>query len=221
VSILDWIFIGLFSFAILFFLFSILLLFSLFSTKKKIRFLSGIRKKNKRKRIKLKRERRRLEGVYKRQLINVIVLLVLAFICGGGSFYSRYYQANSLSERDSDAIVQGYYLIEQIDLQLKEAENNDNKTKIANNIKELSGRLSSYGNRLANQRLTVEGQGILNKQFKIMMELGINLAAQQEDFLKNPEKMSEFNEDLEKAKLQQKKVFEHFNINEAALKKKN
>lgn len=219
-STLDWIFVALLSLAILFCVFSfIYFLFSIFS-KKQLKKLERKRPKNKLKRKKLRRMIRQQKEQVKKQLIASIIFVLLAGLSFGSSYYASYYQKHTLNNRDSDAIVQGYYFISQIDIQLKEAKNSDNQEKLANNIKELSSRLASYGNQKAYHRLTLEGQQILNKQYDYMKQLGVNLAAQAPSFLGNQEKLLEFTQDLDKAKEQQKKVFKYFHINESALSKK-
>lgn len=220
-SVLDWLFIGLLSSAILFLLFMVLVSVGALLTGRNLKKLKQRKVKNKKKRKKLKRAIRQMQEKRKQQWINVILLLVLSIGLGGGAIYTRHYQGTTLGERDSDALTQGYYLVDEIKAQLEGAESAESKTKVANNIKELSGRLSSYGTRVASQRLTLKNQSMLNKQYNYMMELGVNLNAQTEEFLNDPEKLAEFEADLEKVRAHQQQVLKQLKISEDSLKKKD
>lgn len=220
-SILDWLFIGLLSTAILCLLFVVVFFIQSLVDGRKKKRLEKKRVKNKRKRKKLRRDIQRLKRKQSAGLRNALLLIVFSGLLGGGAFYSRYYQSHTLAEKDSDAIVQGYYLIDTIEQALNSEDALSNPGKAANTIRDLTGRLSSYGTRVANRRLTEEGQSLLNRQYGYMKELGVNLYAKIDQYLENPEQLSIIQEDIEKVKKQQGKVFEHFNINEASLKKTN
>lgn len=218
-SMLDWLFIGLLSSAILFLLFMVLTGLGAFLTGRNLKQLKKKRSRNKKKRKKLKRAIRQLQDKRKRQWGNVFLLLILAIGLGGGAFYARYYQGTTLNERDSDGIVQGYYLVEEISGQLDSIDSAESTTKVVSNIKELSGRLASYGSRRASARLTTENQSLLNKQYTYMKELGININGQADSFLDDEEKLTEFKEDLKRTQEHQQKVLNQFRIDENSLKK--
>lgn len=220
-NILDWLFIGLLSAALLCALFLLVMLVQRVLTGRKRAVLEQRRIKNKRKQKKIKKKIRQLKRVQQKQLRNILMLLILSISLGGGAYYSLYYRSHRLDTSDSEGIVQGYHLIAAIEEKLDSEEAVTNPKKTANTIKEMSGRLSSYGTRVASQRLTLEGQSLLNRQFTYMKELGINLYSQKDEFISNPEQVSLVKEDLVKIKEQQKKVLDHFNISEASLKKKN
>lgn len=220
-SVLDWLFIGLLSTAILCLLFVVVFFIQSLVDGGRRKKLQKKRIKNKRKRKKLKREIQRLRRKQTAGLRNALLLLVLGGALGGGAFYSRYYQSHTLGEKDTDAIVQGYYLIDTIEQALNAEDALDNPGKTANTIRDLTGRLSSYGTRVANRRLTTEGQSLLNRQYGYMKELGVNLYAKVDQYLESPEQLAIVQQDIEKIKTQQKKVFEHFKINESSLQKTN
>lgn len=220
-NLLDWLFIGLLSAALLCALFFLVVLIQRVVTGRKRSALEKRRVKNKRKRKKIKRQIHQLKKAQRNQLRNALMLLLLGAALGGGAYYSLYYRSHTLDSQDSEGIVQGYHLIAAIEEKLDSDEATTNPKKTANTVKEMSGRLSSYGTRVASQRLTLEGQGLLNRQFTAMKELGINLYSQKEEFLSDPEQLATVKEDLEKVRAQQKKVFDYFNINEASLQKKN
>ncbi|MBL1227544.1 hypothetical protein [Enterococcus sp. BWR-S5] len=156
-----------------------------------------------------------------RQFRFALLLLVLGGALGGGAFYSRYYQAHRLGEQDSNAIVQGYHLVATIEGELGSEESLANPEKAAARLRDLTGRLSSYGTRIPSQRLSEEGQRLLSRQYSYMSELGVNLFTQAETLMTDEEARLEVEADLEKVRIHQTKVLKHFSINEDSLKKTN
>ncbi len=73
--------------------------------------------------------------------------------------------------------------------------------------------------RTADGRLSAEGQKDLNRLYANMKELGLNLGSQTIETLSDQTTLEAYQADLEKTKTNQKKVFEHFRINEDSLKK--
>lgn len=134
-SVLDWLFIGLLSSAILFLLFMVLTGLGAILTGRNLKKLTKKRVKNKKKRKRLKRAVQQLREKRKRQWGNVFLLLVLAIGFGGGAFYARYYQGKTLNERDSDGVVQGYYLVEEISGQLDNINDAESTAKVVSNIR--------------------------------------------------------------------------------------
>ncbi|MBL1229135.1 hypothetical protein IW492_07795 [Enterococcus sp. BWB1-3] len=219
-SVLDWSFVSLLAAALLFLFFGLFFLFFWGRTRGRMKKLSGRRPpKNKKKRKRWKRQQKELRAQYSRQCTGWIVLLVLALLAGGGSFYTRYYQQYHLQAEDSEAIVQSYYLLEELVVQLQELEAGTTPQKSFKNIHELSGRLGSYGARKAYQGLTEDNQKLLNRYFVQLRELGVNLNGQRVETLQATEAIQGYLTDIEKAEESQTKVFKQFKVNEAALKK--
>ncbi|WP_321387396.1 hypothetical protein [uncultured Enterococcus sp.] len=220
-SILDWLFIGLLSAAILCGLFVLILFIQSFLTGRKRAGLQKKRIKNKKKRKKLQRRVQKMKKQQWRQFRSALLLLVLGGALGGGAFYSRYYQAHRLGEQDSNAIVQGYHLVATIEEELGSEESLANPEKAATRLRDLTGRLSSYGTRVPSQRLSEEGQRLLSRQYSYMSELGMNLYTQADDLMVNEETRAAVEADLEKIQTHQQKVLTYFSINEDSLKKTN
>lgn len=217
VEILDWIFTVLVSFFILGLIFSVIYLFSLLKTQKRLKKLKKNKPKNKKKRKKWVRQRKKGERQRKKQLRLVLFFIIGSLICGATAAYSRYYQATNLGEKDSDAIIQGYHLINGIQKQLDQIDDKKYEVKIQKNLYDLSARLSSYGARNADRRLSPEGQLLLNRFYANMKELGLNINNQSVDSLRNKKIMDGYDSDLTKAKQNQEKVFTYFHIDERAL----
>ncbi|OJG92160.1 hypothetical protein RV15_GL003545 [Enterococcus silesiacus] len=217
---LDWSFVTLLSSALLFFLFALFSVALSIMTRRKLRPLKKRPPKNKRKRKQFILKRRKFEKQVKRQRNSGIILFVLMLMTTGGAFYTRHYQMNNLNANDSESIVQSYYLLDEVELQLSNIKNNENPQKSIKNLRELSLSLSSYGARRAYQGLTEEGQILLNRHFILLKELGTNLSSQTVDSLGNTDTMEGYQKDVKKVKDSQKKVFKRFKVNEAALKSK-
>ncbi|WP_087639329.1 MULTISPECIES: hypothetical protein [unclassified Enterococcus] len=132
----------------------------------------------------------------------------------------RYHQATNLGDRDSDGIVEGYYLLNETSQQLEAIEQTENIEKTRKNIRELAAKLSSFGVRYADPRLSVEGQQLLNRYYSQMKELGLNLNNQSIESLKGKETYDIYMSDIKKGQMMQKKVFDYFKVNEGALQQK-
>ncbi|MGX7265615.1 hypothetical protein [Enterococcus crotali] len=219
-SMLDWSFVTLLSSALLFFLFALFSVVLSIMTRRKLRPLKRRPPKNKRKRKQFMMKRRKFEKQVKRQQNTGIFLIVLMLLSTGGAVYTRNYQMNNLNANDSESIVQSYYLLDEVELQLNNIKNDKNPQKSIKNLRELSLSLSSYGARRAYQGLTEEGQMLLNRHFVLLKELGTNLSSQTVDTLGNKDTMAGYQKDVNKVKDSQKKVFKRFKVNEAALKTK-
>lgn len=217
-EILDWLFIGLLSLAILCFVFMLIFSVVTMQTGKKIHRLKVKKPKRKPKLKKWKRACRALMKKRKQQIRWVITFLLIGIIGLSGAFYSRYYQATNLGKKDSDALVQGYFLISGIEEQLNQVQGTDNPKKVQGTLYDLSARLASYGAHSANGRLSEEGQKQLNRLYSNMKELGVNMGSQTVESLSDQETLDGYKADLKKTQDNQKKVLKYFRINEASLK---
>jgi hypothetical protein len=184
-----------------------------------VKGLQAKRIKNKKKRKKVKRAIQRLKSQRKRQWVRAGVFFVFCLSFVGAAFYSLYYQSTTLSAKDAEYVVQGYYTLDKLEGELVEAGKSDNPVKAGKNIKVLAGQVASYGNRKATVRNTVEGQKLLNRYYKSMKELGVNISTQADDFFMNEEKMTEFMEDIVIVRENQEKMLKYYNVKESAFKK--
>lgn len=219
-SILDWAFIGILTTAILFAFFSSVFFVVHFFTKQKYRKIKQVRSKNKKKHRILKKKAFFLKKKSKQQLKLGIVLLVCALLLGGSASFARYYQATNLGDRDSTAIVEGYYLLEKTSQQLGEVPTVSNIEKARNNLRELAAKLSGFGIRYADPKLTADGQRVLNRYYTQVKELGLNLNNQSIENLQEKSINDQYLADIEKVQKKQKEVFSYFKVNESALQQK-
>ncbi|ALS02831.1 hypothetical protein ATZ33_16040 [Enterococcus silesiacus] len=215
-TILDWFFIVSLSIASVGLLFAGTSFYLMIQTKKALNKVKRTKVKKKKKKQK-KRKIRELTKKSKKQWTFGIVLSLLFVLSMLSASYSLYYQAMHLSQKDSKAVIQGYYLVGNIEKELQAAKTTDNDIKAGKNIKLLAGQLSSYGIYKATIRNTEQGQKTLNKYYKSMKELGINLSSQTDGFFKDEMLLNEFEADVAAVKKNQAAVVSYFKINEKAL----
>lgn len=182
--------------------------------------LVKVRTKNAKKRKKIKRMLNKAEIKRKKQGWMFVICVILTCVLSGTAFYARYYQATNLGDRDSEGIVQGYYLLNETSNQINTLSESNNSEKSGNNLRELAAKLSSFGMRGADGRLTEEGQRLLTRYYNQVKELGLNLNNQSVEILSNVETRDTYLNDLQKAQNTQGKIITYFKINEDALKQK-
>lgn len=217
-NLLDWLFIVLLSITILSFVFFVWSLVWMYYTKKQSKNISCRNIKKKKLRKKRIRQKKKLERKSHYYLKQSIVLLFVGFLIGGSAFYSRYYQLMHLGEKDSHAIVQSYSLLNTIDEQLTRLDKPEESSKVQSTLSDVSGKLASYGKRSADERLSQDGQNLLNRLYKNMKELGLNLSNQSVQTLNDEETLNGYEADIQRTRSDQKKVFDYFHIDEKVLK---
>ena len=219
-SVLDWLFVGLLSSAILFCVLGIGVLGFSLKVRSDHRTLQAKRPKQKKRK---KRWQRQCNALKKRQwrfLRRGVVLLVLAGVSVGLGFYSRYYQATNLNENDSEIIVQSYFLVGEVQKELVSIQEGADPGKSYGRLKEILGMLISYTNQLPSAHLTQEGQQLLRRYYNRAKEFGLNVDKQSAESLSKPELLSELLADIEKIQNEQQTVFKTYGVNESALKQK-
>lgn len=215
-TLLDWFFIISLSLASLGLVCSGFSFYLMTQTKKALKKVKKTRiskKKQKKKKRKI-RELMRKSKIQRNWGISLCVLFVLF---GSTAGYSLYYQTMHLSQKDSKAVVQGYFLMDNLENEMKTASTTENDVKSGKNIKLLAGQFSSYGIYKATIRNSGIGQKKLNKYYKSMKELGINLSSQPDDFFKNELLLNEFEMDLAAVKRNHEEIIRYFNVNKNAL----
>lgn len=215
-TILDWFFIVSLSIASVGLLFAGTSFYLMIQTNKALNKVKRTKVKKKKKKQK-RRKIRELTKKSKKQRTFGIVLSILFLLSILTAGYSLYYQSMHLSQKDSKAVIQGYYLVDNLEKELQAAKTTDNDIKAGKNIKLLAGQLSSYGIYKATIRNTEQGQKTLNKYYKSMKELGINVSSQADEFFKDEALLNEFEADVAAVKENQAAVVSYFKINEKAL----
>lgn len=213
-------FIGLLSSAILFLLFGVALIYFSISTNKKWQKLKGRREKNKKKQKRLQRIRRELQQKKKKQSRIAILFITLFLVTASGAVYARYYQLTNLTAEDADAVAKAYYLVGEMEKQIKSVENGASPEKTVKNLRNLSAQLASASVKTASQGMSVEGQKLLNRHLSLTRNLAVNISNQNQEALANPTIRETYLKDIDKVTTSEQKVFKHFKVNESALQQK-
>lgn len=177
-----------------------------------------LRNPQKRKRLALQRKRLALKKrKYKKMMY---ILLISTLFTGLMSRVGEYYRSTQLSVEDSRLIIKSHYLLNDFEAQIAKAENqSENPENLMANIRYLSNMLAVYGTKRASFLNTLEGQQALNKYYKSMEELGINISQDPSGISKDSKQIEEFKKDLQRVKSNQKMVFSLYKIENSDLKK--
>lgn len=219
-TILDWLFIGCLSVAILFFVIGVICLILSIRAKQKHNGLKKKRPKNKKKRKRWQKMRRQFQIKQKRHIKQFLVLLFLAGLSIGGAFYSRYYQLTNLTSESANTIVQSYFLMGEIKKELTALQEGADAEKTRNKLAELTGLLTTYGANGSSGNLSENGQKLMRRYYSQIREYGTNLYEQGPDRLQQSEIVTAYLEDIKKIEKTQKQIFSEFKINESALNNK-
>lgn len=219
-SVLDWLFIGLLSGAILFGCLSVGFLLLGLLQRKQYRKQQQNRPKQKKKRKRWQKHCRSLKKRYSRQLKRSGLFFLLLLIFSGGSGYSRYYQLTNLDTNDGEIIVQSYFLIDEVEKELMSIQEGADAVKVHGKLREMSGMLVSYTSQTPSNALTKDGQQLLRRYYNRAMEFGLNLDSQSAESLNQEELLTGFLDDIERLQTEQQTIFKNFGINESALVQK-
>ncbi|NKC68430.1 hypothetical protein [Vagococcus fluvialis] len=176
--------------------------------------MKGRRKRNK----KLLKE---LQQKQKKSIKNMIYFFIFALLLGSGSAYISYYQATNLSDDDMANISDGFYYLSDLQealegIQSQEIDPEDSQQTINFIVTSLAGYSVKKGSTLN----TIEGQRVLNKYYKAMSELGLNISHNSVNLFTDESIINESLLDLKKVQFYQKKVLEFFKIDSSALEAK-
>ncbi len=219
-SVLDWLFVGLVSGAILFGVLSVV--FFGLGVKQQAAY-QALKKKRPKKKKRKKRWQRQCNNWKKRRSRSIrrsLLFLVVAICSVGSGFYARYYQATNLDENDSEIIVQSYFLVGEVEKELKGVQEGADAGKASAKLKEVVGMLVSYTNQTPSMNLTEEGQQLLRRYYTRTKEFGLNVDSQSSESLAKPELLDELLTDITKIKKEQQTVFKMYGVNESALQQK-
>lgn len=219
-TIVDWLFIGCCSAFLITFIVGVFSLIVSIGTTKNFNELKQKRPKNKKKRKRWQRARQQLKKKKQVQVKRGIILIILSILIAAGGFYARYYQMTNLSSSDSQIIVQGYFISEEVGKTFQGLQNGADIEESKVKLMELTSLLTSYGTSVPSNGLSKEGQKVLNRYYVQMREYGTNAYSLTAEQLGNQETISTYLEDLKRVQQTQKKVFEEFGVDETALKQK-
>lgn len=217
---LDWIIIGAISLGIICLILVIAAFVATFQTASQLKQLGGKPKARSSKK-KWRRQRSRYEKAKQRHLKTGFALLAVTLVVSGIGGYAKYYQMTNMTAADTENIVTGYYLIDQMTEQLTTIEGNDNEEKANANIHALAVRMASFASKKGSDRGTKESQLLLNRYYARMGQVGINLASQKASVLIEDKALLEsYLQDLDRVEESQNKVLSFYKIDEKSLSQK-
>lgn len=219
-TILDQLFIGGISVAIVLFFLACYFLFQSIRTQKKLTKLPRRKSKNKKKNKHIAQKRLSLKKGRKRSLISFSLSLISAILLLSGACYLSYYQAMNLTSDDSDTLVKCYYLIRDFEKELITAKaGEEDELKIQQNIRYLATSMTSQGTKKSSKINTEEGQLTLNRYYNAVKQLGMNASTQTNNFYGNAQLVDAFLDDIKKSETYEKAAFNYYKVDESALSK--
>lgn len=213
---LDWLFLGLVSGGILSLVVCLALIILKILAHSAIRKLPGEKPASKRKRRQLVHQQSQLKRQSYWYTIGAVVFFGLVVLLIASATYSRSYVSTHLNQRDSEAIVTGYYLLKETQINLEKIQG-DNPEKAHNTLGELTAKLAGYGVYRSSDRLSLNRQQALNRYYTTLKELGLNLSSQSLEALKAQETYDNYLADLKQLTETQQDLFSLFDVNEQAL----
>lgn len=173
--------------------------------------------KNRKKKVMIKKKRLKVQKEkYSKLFIALIIASTLTFSSTG---YFYYYTLVNLSSTDKKLVVEGYYLLRDLEKQLDTAlKKNEDQVPTKENIKHLSNNLASFGTSKANVMNSQQGQAVLNRYYKSLCQLGVNAGLQTNNFYESPELIEEFMSDLQKVIKKEKQIFNYYKVDESKMK---
>ncbi len=100
-------------------------------------------------------------------------------------------------------------------------ESSENDEKLNANIHTLAVRMASFSSKKGSDRGTKESQLLLNRYYARMGQLGVNLASQKAEVLKeDQELLQSYTQDIERVEESQNKVLAFYQVDEKSLAQK-
>lgn len=162
----------------------------------------------------------RLEGKYQKRRLWTVASLIGGLFFLASSLSVDHYRTINLGERDSRAIVEGYYLLREFASELDRSEKAlGSQKKVESNLRYVLTSLCSFGVQNTSAAKRGTGQKKLNQYYGALEELGTNGITNYTKFYNNPKLITEYRQDIEKVRNYEKKVIEFYRINQVALKK--
>lgn len=216
---IELLLLGLMVVSIVFLFISFFLLLLNICTVKKIKSIASQRIDSRRKKKKNNQKIRQLENEKRSRLNKMIPLFILSLFLVISSVYMKVYISRSISSDDKTTFVNAHNLVRNFEEQIDIAATVSEEEKIVRNINYLATAMASYGIYKANYLNSEEGQLILNRYYDAVKELGVNNTTRAGDFYGNPTLVEETKADIERIKVNEKKVLEFYKIDESVLEK--
>ncbi|MFW7431152.1 hypothetical protein [Vagococcus carniphilus] len=218
---LEWILLGTFIGSLVLLILGLVFLFLVILDGKNIKKIKKSKKSRKKSKQKARaNELNKLQKKKKKSRIAFIICLIFSILLGGAAGYITYYQSVNLSQKDSESVVEAYYLLIDFEKELKDVQNGKiDEKKFVDMARQQSSRMASFNSKRASELNKEEGQILLNRYYNVVKEIGVNSSSQLQDFTNDKELVEEFLKDINKAKTYQKDVFKFYKVDEKTLEK--
>ncbi|MDR0921744.1 MAG: hypothetical protein LBM95_05115 [Lactobacillales bacterium] len=206
--------------ATIFFFFFVYNLVSIIRTKKEEKQLLKKRFKTKKKQ---KQQHILLTRFHRKQKRNILGMILMFFLLVGtlgGAGYYKFFESTKLKGGDMSAISNGYYYVYDMKNLLTTIQKGESSPKELKNTRFLADRMTTYGVLSANDKLTSEGQLVINRYYTSLKELGNNISAQLNNYPIDTEVQQSIQSNISRVEKNQKEVIQMYKINESALAKK-
>lgn len=219
---LDWLIIGAISLGILTIIMMMVAFVAMLRASATVKQLSAAKPKGRKAKKKWQRQLKRATKSRQKKLRTSVALLITSMVIGGVGGYAKYYQMTNMTAKDTENIVTGYYLLNQMTEQLNElADGAGNEEKMTANIQTLAVRMASFTSKKGSSRGTKESQLLLNRYYARMGQLGVNLSSQKASSLKeDTDTLTDYVTDVERVQAAQQKVLSFYKIDEKSLAEK-
>lgn len=221
-TLIEWVILTSVAGAIVSLIMTIVGIFGLVRTKKKLTKIKASKPQTRKAkgawRRQIKKNKDSVDN-FKRTIIICLLSMILVSSVGG---YIYYYQMTNLTKVDTDNIVSGYYLLDQIEEQLALATKEEaDSEQVKNNIHTIAIRIASFSAKKGNDRGSREGQQLLNRYYAKVGQFGINLSSQSyQELVEKPSTQTAYLEDIKGILETQKKLLDFYTIDEASLREK-
>lgn len=217
---LDWIIIGAISLGIICLLLLIVSFAASLRARAQLQKL-GAKPTGRSAKKKWRRQKNRYTKTQKSTFKSGVWLLLVTIVISGVGGYAKYYQMTNMTAADTENIVTGYYLLNQMSEQLNAIESSENDEKLNSNIQTLAVRMASFSSKKGSDRGTKESQLLLNRYYTRMGQLGVNLASQKVEALKEDKALLQsYLQDIERVEESQNKVLAFYKVDKKSLAQK-
>lgn len=212
---LEWLILVSISLAFLFMLMSVFFLIIFSRVSRKGTLLKEAKPQKKRRLKQWRRECHYYRDEKQKLKRNMLVCLIVSIGMSGIVGYSRFYQLTNLTEGDTENIVSGFYLVDQVEKQLELITEGEGSGE---NIHTLAVRMASFYSKKGSDRGSESGQLLVNKYYAKIGQLGVNLSSETyQELLAKELTLTIYKEDIQSLKKSQKKVLDFYKISESSL----
>lgn len=181
---------------------------------KQLRLSKTKRKKERRKNKKRIKEQKKTSQLLTKLMVGLFLLTAVA---GGVAGYANYYQKTNLYLTDQQNLTEGTLYTAEIETILLTISDGQEEEKKETTMREISKHMASLSNEQADSGSPQEVQILLNRYYKSVGEVGINLVNETVERLKNnPDVVAGYLADIERIMALETQIYEFYGIQKEA-----